>query len=77
MLAPRDRELLALVATSALGVDVELALRHLRRTGSTSQAGGSCIARLLALGYLSLTGDRVDLPLEDLGWIENAVSGGR
>ncbi len=77
LLAPRDRELLSLVATSALGVDVDLALRHLRRAGSSSHAGGSCIARLLALDYVSLTDDRIDLPLQDLRWIETTVSKGR
>ena len=68
-LAPRALAALTLVATSVFGVDVGAVARHLRRFGTGDHAARSTIQRLVSAGYLSLAGDRADLPLEDLAWI--------
>ncbi|WP_347354707.1 hypothetical protein [Intrasporangium sp.] len=69
-LAPRDRELLVLVATSALGVDTGAAVRHLRRFGTSEPLAIACIGRLAGAGYLSLTREGlINLPGPDLDWI--------
>lgn len=69
LLAPRDRELLTLVATSVLGVDGRQARRQLRRFGSTPRSAQVAIDRLVELGVLSQHGPRLDLPAQDLAWI--------
>lgn len=70
-LAPRDLAALTLVATSVFGVDTGAVARHLRRFGTGEQASRSTVQRLVAGGYLSISGDRTDLPLEDLAWIRS------
>ncbi len=75
LLAPRDRELLVLVATSTLGVNCGAAIRHLRRFGTSPAAGQACIERLVHTGHLSATSDlRLDLPVSDLEWIEQRAA---
>lgn len=76
LLVPRDREVLALVATSALGVDLEAIGVHLSRLGIGRTAARSCVTRLVRLGYLSQTGRRVDLGEADLSWIVAATPEG-
>lgn len=78
-LSPKDRDLITLVATSALGVDTRTAAVFLRRFGTTPQATLRRIRQLVAAGYLSLDQDetRVDLPLADLEWIRSRISGGQ
>lgn len=74
LLTPRDRELLVLVATSALGVNPGAAARHLRRFGTSPAAAQSCIERLVHTGHLSASSDlRLDLPVPDLEWIARRV----
>ncbi len=68
-LAPRDREVLALVATSPFGVDRDAVGRLLRRLGLTARAAYACLEGLTASGLLSIHDDRADLPAEDLAWI--------
>lgn len=68
-LAPRDREVLALVATSPFGVDRDAVARHLRRLGLTPSAAQACLERLTGRGLLWLQDDRVDLTPADLSWI--------
>ena len=69
-LAPRDREVLALVATSAFGVDQDSVVRHLRRLGLTASAAYACLRGLIGTGLLSRAADQVDLPSRDLAWIQ-------
>lgn len=69
LLAPREREALTLVATSVLGVHVESVHTHLRHTGSTQRSALVSVHRLQALGLVSVVGDLVDLPEDDLEWI--------
>lgn len=74
LLTPRDRELLVLVATSALGVNPGAAARHLRRFGTSPAAAQACIERLVHSGHLSASSDlRLDLPVSDLKWIHDRV----
>jgi hypothetical protein len=68
-LAPRDLAALTLVATSVFGVEVNAVARHLRRFGTAPAPAGAAVARLVNAGYLSLDGERVDLPAEDLAWM--------
>ncbi|MGV1009984.1 MAG: hypothetical protein ACOYBY_15455 [Dermatophilaceae bacterium] len=68
-LASRDFAALTLVATSALGVEVNAVARHLRRFGTASSAAGTVVARLVRAGDLSMDANRVDLPEGDLAWI--------
>ena len=68
-LAPRDREVFALVATSPFGVDRDAVSRHLRRLGLTARAAAACLEGLTVAGLLSIRRGRVDLPAEDLAWI--------
>ena len=76
-LTSRDRDALALTATSAYGVPVEAVVRYLRRGGASPNAALACARRLVLEGSLSsssqldLTGDGavIDLPLEDRAWI--------
>lgn len=73
LLAPRDRDLLALVASSAYGVDLAAASAHLRRLGVDARSVPAVAMRLERLGYLSLTESHLDLPVEDLVSIETRV----
>ncbi|MDN5804135.1 MAG: hypothetical protein L0H26_06045 [Microlunatus sp.] len=74
VLAPRDREVLVLVATSPYGVAPASAVAHLRRFGSSRVTAQSCLERLMTAGYLSQTeAGAIDLPSADLAWIRARV----
>lgn len=75
LLAPRDRDLLALVASSALGVTLTAATAHLRRSGVAARCVPQVAMRLERLGYLCVIEEHLDLPLEDLAYIESRVHG--
>ena len=76
MLTSRDRDALALTATSAYGVPADAIVRYLRRGGASPAAALACVRRLVIEGYLSsspsdvvLEDAVVDLPVEDRAWI--------
>lgn len=76
VLTSRDRDALALTATSAYGVSAETVARYLRRGGASPAAALACVRRLVVEGYLSSSqadpaGDEavIDLPVEDRSWI--------
>lgn len=69
ILAPRDREALALVATSAFGVDATAGAAHLRRLGVSTAAATHVFRALASRGLLSVTDERFDLPVPDPHWI--------
>lgn len=67
--APRDREALALVATSPFGVGAAAGAAHLRRLGVSTDAATHVFRALASRGLLSVTDERFDLPVTDLHWI--------
>ncbi|WP_313535474.1 hypothetical protein [Arsenicicoccus bolidensis] len=73
-LAPRDRELITLVATRPRGVPLTDLLTRMRTTSAlNAEAGRHWIQRLVDQGWLSVREDdqglSIDLAEEDLAWI--------
>ena len=73
-LAPRDRELITLVATRPRGVPLTDLLTRMRTTSAlNAEAGRHWIQRLVDQGWLSVREDDqglcIDLAEEDLAWI--------
>lgn len=77
VLAPRDREILTLVATRPHGVDLSDLTSLLRRLGVTHGAALHWVDRLVGQGWLSRTGDPafavIDLPATDAAWVTDQV----
>lgn len=76
VLAPREREVLAVVATSPHGVTEDVLLRRLQNLGITAGVAHRVLAHLTH-GWLStrtaLEGPLYDLPQEDLDYIANRL----
>lgn len=82
-LSPRDREVLAVVATHPHGASRKQCLTQLRRMGVGEQAGERVIRSLATAGWLDAGSDtekqadpgeaRVDLPAADREWISQQV----
>lgn len=86
-LSPRDREVLAVVATHPHGASQRQCLNQLRRMGVGEEAGARVIRSLARAGWLdagvsgafdaAAIGDpgevRVDLPVADREWISQQV----
>lgn len=70
----RDRAVLTLVATSPKGIDAGQLLAALRVGGVARTAGAGRISRLVEEGWLSRTGEVIDLPQADTAWIATQVS---
>jgi hypothetical protein len=77
-LAPRDRELLTLVATRPTGLAESALVDLQRRLGVQPGASVRWLDRLIAQGWIErhLEDDepRIDLPAPDLDWITHHVS---
>ena len=82
-LSPRDREVLAVVATHPHGASRQQCLAQLRRMGVGEQVGERVIRSLARAGWLDAGPDvskhadssqsRVDLPAADREWISQQV----
>jgi hypothetical protein len=76
-LAPRDRELLTLVATRPHGIPQRTLVDLQRRLGVQPAAAERWIDRLIAQGWLERRhadpGPVIDLPAPDLDWIGHQV----
>lgn len=75
-LAPRDREILTLVATRPLGIAQEELVTQMRVRGASGSTGSlRYVDRLIADGWLSRRGSHrdavIDLPGHDSEWITN------
>jgi len=77
-LAPRDRELLTLVATRPTGLPESALVDLQRRLGVQPGASVRWLDRLIAQGWIErhLEDDepRIDLPAPDLDWITHHVN---
>lgn len=69
VLVPRERDVLAWVATCPGGVAGEVARGYLGRCGSSSLCATAALERLVGYGFLGVLGEVFDLPVPDLDWI--------
>lgn len=73
-LTPRDRDVLTLVATRPNGATLDEITDLLRRNGTTTGHPTRWVQRLIAEGWLSASGNTIDLPAQDRAWLTETVS---
>lgn len=73
-LTPRDRNVLALVATRPHGATLAEITDLLRRAGAAPDNATRWVHRLVAEGWLSREEDRLDLPTDDLALLADITS---